>query len=274
MRVTPRMPNAKNQHKISTEKIDEVPSPLEWVGRIVVGQWGRTYAEALQTCCSRAFPRAEVSVGCTGAKILEGLRAKRADLLLLALVMPDIHGVDLLKTVANERLALRVLVVCHQRDERTLLALRDSQFDGLLDTQEEPVETLVKALHMVAAGRSYVSEVFRDTVVDRDPVGVVWQKLTPAEIRVFSAIGDGTGNEEAAQWLKLSEATVQTHRRNLMHKLGISSSAKLVREAIRLGFVRILSDGKVIRPGLVFAAVKEAASPKDCGYPYLRDELT
>ncbi len=69
------MPNTKNQPKTSQEKIGEAPNPLEWVGRIVVGQWGRTYAEALQTCCSRAFPRAEVSVGCTGSKILESLRA-------------------------------------------------------------------------------------------------------------------------------------------------------------------------------------------------------
>ena len=43
------MPNTKNQPKTSQEKIGEAPNPLEWVGRIVVGQWGRTYAEALQT---------------------------------------------------------------------------------------------------------------------------------------------------------------------------------------------------------------------------------
>lgn len=215
----------------------------------MVAQWGRMYAEALQAFCQKAFPQAVVTTGCSGAEVLATLYAQRADLLLLAMSMPDMHGADLLRRVTNEKLATRVLVASHHRDERTLLALRDAQFDGLLDTQEESMEALVNALRLVAAGQAYVSPVFRGTVIDRAPVGVVWQKLTPAEIRIFAAIGDGSGNEEAAQELGLSEATVQTHRRNLMHKLGISSSAKLVREAIRLGIVRITTEGKVIRQG-------------------------
>ena len=106
------------------------------------------------------------------------------------------------------------------------------------------------ALWLVASGEPYVSAVFRGTVIDRGQIGSAWHKLTPAELRIFAAIGDGSGNEEAATRLGLSEATVQTHRRNLMHKLGISSSAKLVKEAIRLGVVQIMADGRVIRPGL------------------------
>ena len=235
-----------------TSAYSKSPLPIEspeWVRRVVVGQWGRTYAEALQFFCRQTFPNATVTIACSGADILAALYAQRADVLLLAMSLPDMHGSDLLPRIASEKLATRVLVAAHHRDERCLLALRDAQFDGLLDTQEETTETLVKALRMVAAGVPFVSPVFRDTVIDRDPVGVVWQKLTPAEIRVFTMIGDGTGNEEAARELGLKETTVQTHRRNLMHKLGISSSAKLVREAIRLGVVRITSDGTVIRAG-------------------------
>ncbi|MDB6127101.1 MAG: two component transcriptional regulator, LuxR family [Verrucomicrobia bacterium] len=229
-----------------------------WVRRVVVGQSGRTYAEALQHFCETAFPNAKVVVAVTGAEVLSTLYTQHADVLLLAMILPDMHGTDLLPRIASEKLAARVLVAAYHHDERSLLALRDAQFDGLLDTKTETTDTLIKALQMVAAGRAFVSPGFRDTVIDRDPVGVVWQKLTPAEIRVFAVIGDGSGNEESARELGLSEATVQTHRRNLMHKLGISSSAKLVREAIRLGVVRITSDGTVIRIGLQQAPVHGA----------------
>ena len=242
------MPPEKAPQKSPSGSNEATVSAVAQVRRVVVGQWGRTYAEVLQEFCRKIFPEAKVVVGCTGTEVLAALYAQRADVLLMALVYPDIHGADLLKRISQEKLATRVLVAAHHRDERTLLALRDAQFDGLLDTQEEPIEALQLALRLVAAGEPYVSQVFRGSVVDRSPVGSVWLKLTPAEIRVFAAIGDGSDNEEAARDLGLSEATVQTHRRNLMHKLGISSSTKLVREAIRMGMVRINTDGRVIRP--------------------------
>lgn len=233
------------------EKAPALPDPAAGVARVVVGQSGRTYAEALRRSCLEAFPPAAVVTARSGTEILAALYAQRADFLLLAMNLPDMHGVDLLRRITGEKLAARVLVVCQHCDERTLLDLRNAQFDGLLDTEEESLDDLIRVMRLVAGGQAYVSPAFRGTVVDRGPVGAVWHKLTPAELRVFSAIGDGSGNQEATAQLGLSEATVQTHRRNLMHKLGISSSAKLVREAIRLGLVRISANGSVIRPGFL-----------------------
>lgn len=243
------MPDTKvdpNFRLISPMPIDH---PSAWVSRLVVAQWGRTYAEALQTICTRAFPGATVVNHCTGREVLASLRKEPADLLLLALGFPDVDGLDLLSFIATEKLARRVLVATHRREERSLLALRDARFDGLLDTLEESVPALIHALHLVAAGGVYISPAFRSQIIDRDSLGVLSQKLTAAEIRVFAAIGDGSTNSEASGLLGLRDSTVQTHRRNIMHKLGIPSSAKLVREAIRLGVVRITAEGRVIRPG-------------------------
>jgi len=220
-----------------------------WVRRIVISQWGRTYAEALKEVCARAFPRAEITPCCSGQETLASLRQNPADLLLIALTFPDMDGVDLLPIIAEEKLATRVLVASHRREEHSLQALRTARFDGLIDTLEESVETLISALHLVAHGGAYISPTFRSQMLDRNPPNALTQLLTPAEIQVLAAIGDGSANAEAAQRLSLSESTVQTHRRNLMRKLGISSSAKLVREAIRLGLVRITSEGNTIRPG-------------------------
>lgn len=250
------------------------PMPLEhpsaWVSRVVVAQWGRTYAEALQTICAQAFPRATVVGFGTGREVLASLRDEPADLLLLALNFPDLDGLDLLSCIAAEKLARRVLVATHRREEHSLLALRDARFDGLLDTLEESVPALTHALHLVAAGGVYVSPAFRSQIIDRDSLGVLSQKLTAAEIRVLAAIGDGSTNSEASALLGLRDSTVQTHRRNIMHKLGIPSSAKLVREAIRLGVVRITAEGRVIRPGFESSQPGHAATA-DTPWP-LRSE--
>lgn len=169
---------------------------------------------------------------------------------MLSTILPDEDGVNLLPKIAEEKLAARVLVALNQQGEFSRQSLRMARFDGLIDVLEESVETLVKALRLVAAGEPYISPSLRLHIIDRNPPGVLAQRLTAAELLVFSEIGDGSGNDEAARRLNLSEATVQTHRRNIMRKLGISSSARLVREAVRLGMVRITKDGGTIRPRL------------------------
>lgn len=235
----------------STPPLPTVPSvPTTGVTDVLVVQWGKTYAEALQSVCHQAFPSAAIRVACTGHEGLASLRKTPAQLLLLSTTLPDMDGVDLLPLIAEEKLAPRVLVALNHPGEFSLQALRVARFDGLIDILEEDVPALVKALRLVATGEPYISSSLRLHIIDRNPPGVLAQRLTAAELLVFSEIGDGSGNLEAAYRLNLSETTVQTHRRNIMRKLGITSSAKLVREAIRLGMVRISKDGNTIRSRL------------------------
>lgn len=223
------------------------PPPAVVIADVLVVQWGKTYAEALQRVCHQAFPSATIRVACTGNEALAILRETPAQLLLLSTTLPDVDGVDLLPVIAEEKLAARVLVALNHPGEFSLQTLRVARFDGLIDVLEEDVPALVRALHLVSSGEPYISPSLRLHIIDRNPPGVLAQRLTSAELFVFSEIGDGSGNLEAAKRLNLSEATVQTHRRNIMRKLGITSSAKLVREAIRLGMIRITKEGTTIR---------------------------
>jgi two-component system nitrate/nitrite response regulator NarL len=231
-----------------------------WVRRVVIGQWGRTYADALQGLCARAFPQADFVSCCSGGETLATLREEPADVLLLSLTFADMDGVDLLPVIAREKLSARLLVASHRREEHSLQALRESRFDGLIDTLEESAESLVRALRQVAGGGAYLSPSLRDAIIVRAAPGETMQKLTAMETRMLAELGDGSSNTTVADKLGISVATVQTHRRNLMRKLGISSSARLVREAIRLGLVRITTDGRVIRPGF---------NPTEAIYPEL-----
>lgn len=239
--------------------------------RLVVAKWGRIYAEALKLICQHAFPQAEVVACSSGRAALAALRAQRADLFLLTLTFADVDGIDLLETIMHENLARRVLICCRRRDEHSLHRLRNARFDGILDTLTENIDTLLEALQTVACGRAYVSPAFRHTVIDRLVPSELWQQLTLAEIRVLKVIGDGSDDLEAAAALELSAATVQTHRRNIMRKFGVKSSAKLVREAIRLGIVRITDHGHIIRPGWSgpdISAVDHGSAPS-CGSHFL-----
>lgn len=220
-----------------------------WVKRIVIAKSDRFYAQSLQSICQAIFPSAEVSTHRRGGETLDALKVRRADLLMTGMTFSDADGIDLLEEVTRKKLATRTMIVSRRRDEYSLLALRSARFDGYFDTSEEAINEVGVALDCVVSGTGYISPSLRPWLIDRKALGVLEQKLTPAEIHVLCIIGDGSGNAEAAELLCISESTVQTHRRNIMQKLNVSTSARLVREALRLGVVRITDRGTVIRPG-------------------------
>ena len=235
------------------------PLALSEVSRIVVAKWDGLYADALRNACVRAFPGTPVHVCRRGEETLAALREQPADLALLGLTFVDLDGVDVLQAIVRERLALRVIVVSGRKDEHTLRALQAARFDGFFDPFSEEVDALVTALQQVAAGQGYVSPSLRRALFAQRSTGVLAPRLTVAELQVFCIIGDGTDDREAAERLGVSEATVQTHRRNIMRKLDVTTSAKLVREAVRLGVVRIKPDGSVVRPGFEQLSAERSA---------------
>ena len=134
-----------------------------------------------------------------------------------------------------------------RRDEFSLLVLRTARFDGFIDASAEGVEAMETALRLVVEGQGYISATVRQNLVDRLEITALGRRLSPAELHVLGVIGDGSDNDEGAARLGLSASTVQTHRRNIMRKLGVATSAKLVCEAVRLGVVRITPRGVVHR---------------------------
>lgn len=225
------------------------PLPLTSIRRMVIAKWDALYAEALRSACVQAFPETVAEVSRRGDETLKALRAQPADIAVLGLTFADMDGVDVLEAITRERLATRTLLVSGRKDEHSLHALRTARFDGFFDPFGENLAQLIDVLRQVADGRGYISPSVRGSLLSSRPSGLLGQRLTPAELQVLCVVGDGSSNAEAAERLGLSEATVQTHRRNLMHKLDVPTSARLVREAVRLGVVRIESDGQVIRPG-------------------------
>lgn len=238
------------------------PLPAGSVRRAVIGKWDALYADALRSACERAFPGAQTEVCRRGSDVIDALRARPADFAVIGLTFVDLDGVDVLQAIGREQLARRVMIVSGRKDEHSLQALRAAPFDGFFDPFAESMEALVQALAHVAAGRGYLSPSLRRQMTSHRNDGMLATRLTPTELQVFCVIGDGSDDNEAALRLGMREATVQTHRRNIMRKLEVSTSAKLVREAVRLGVVQIKADGQVVRPGFdELTAARNARKP-------------
>ncbi len=209
------------------------------VTTILIVEQNRIHAEALSLVCGECFPRAGVQMHRRATDALAALRRQRADILVMGLSFEDMDGVELLARVNQGRLAAHTLIISSQWEEHILLSLRTARFEGAVDTASESLEAVRRALELVMRGEGYISTPLRRFLIDDLPATRAARDLTAAELRVLRVIGDGSDNQEAAEKLGLSIATVQTHRRNIMRKLRVSTSAKLVRESVRLGLVRI-----------------------------------
>ncbi len=207
--------------------------------RIAIVHQNRVQADALRLACAEVFPTAEMNLHPRGNPALLALRQQPADILLVGLTFEDIDGIELLKQVCDAPLASRILIVSEHWDEHVLLSLRTVLFTGAVDLTTECIDTIKQILRHVAHGHGYISPTLRRYLIDELPSGLSTNELTVTELRVLRVIGDGSDNHEAALQLGITKATVQTHRRNIMRKLGVATSAKLVREAVRLGVVRI-----------------------------------
>ncbi|MCF7688029.1 MAG: response regulator transcription factor [Cephaloticoccus sp.] len=189
------------------------------VPRFLITKQDRINAEAIQWICTQVFPAGDMKICTSGMDAGALLQREPFDFILLGLNFPDIDGLKLVQQVCKLRLNSRLIVVAERRDEPLLSGLHSAPVNAIIDLAADSTNDFKQALRLVHAGEVYIRPTLRSLLVERNPVHDVRQELSRAEIRVLRVIGAGHDNQEAARFLGLSEATIQTHRRNIMRKL-------------------------------------------------------
>ncbi len=240
--------NTHNSNPPPTNHQPAIPNPPGGLqGRVVIVKHDPMASDFIRQAVRAVGPTAEILCCRTARSGLAALRARAAQLGIFGLSFPDLDGLDLIDVVMHERLAWRLLVVSDRSDERTRICLREMRIDRFSVEGAESIGRFSDAIRCVTEGGrcSVTGPVASAPGLARPEL----QKLlTPLEQLTFAIIGDGCGNEAAAALLKRSVHAVCWHRSRIARKLGISTSAELVREAIRCGVVRI-GPGGVQRPG-------------------------
>lgn len=165
----------------------------------------------------------------------------RPDLVVMDVAMPQLGGLDAAARIREALPDTRVLILSmHASDEYVRRALRAGASGYLLkDAAAVELELAVKA---VVRGETYLSPRVSTQVVDqylRGP-GITpgpIDHLTPRQREILQLIASGRSTKQIAHDLGLSVKTVETHRAQLMERLGLRDVASLVRLAIRAGLV-------------------------------------
>jgi DNA-binding NarL/FixJ family response regulator len=161
-------------------------------------------------------------------------RALRPDLLVLDVSMPKVDGLAVLGEIRRWSPTTRVVVMTGIAAKGTLQQMRAAGAAGLLLKSCTP-EELDLGFREVVAGGTFVAYDLR-SVLDEPTLG---ETLTMRERQVLSLITQGRSNADIAALLNVSVKTAETHRMNLMRKLGVHSAAELTALAFREGLVSV-----------------------------------
>lgn len=183
---------------------------------------------------------AEVAVG---EQVVEVVRDKRPDVLVLDIELTDVGGLDVLRRLRQAGTETRVLVFSVHGDRSCVLAAIRMGAVGYLLKGTTATE-LREAVRRVAAGDHYMSPSLAEMVIDAYARGSdaaeagTHDTLTGREREVLQLTAVGLTHHEVGRRLGISPRTVEAHRARLLRKLGLRSQTDLVRYAIGRGIIK------------------------------------
>jgi two-component system response regulator NreC len=197
------------------------------------------YLEGLELLLNKQKGIRVVGSSLTAKALLESLPAADVDILLLDVHLPDMPEDELLKKIRTIKPEVKVLYLTLLRGTRYVHKLSKYDVQGYL-LKNASTDELLTAIHTVAEGKKYFSKEinilqtgddFREVITIEDRR--VNEILSKREIEILKLICKEYSNSEIAKKLFLSVSTVETHRKNLIAKLGVNNTVGLVKFAFK-----------------------------------------
>ncbi len=178
-----------------------------------------------------------------GHEAIAKAREFSPDVILMDLAMPDLNGMEATRRIKAEHPRMQVLALSMHGTDDYLFRVLESGASGYM-LKEADVTELMAAITAVHAGSAFIYPSLTKKLIEEFLLRVgtgenrsSYDKLTAREKEILTMIGDGLTNAEIAEKVSLSVHTVQTHRSNIMEKLGLHNRAQLVTYAVRVGLI-------------------------------------
>ncbi len=186
---------------------------------------------------------AEVHEASNGREALLQLEHLQPDLIFMDIAMPGMNGLEAIGRIRKLYPQIHVIMLSmYSNEEYVIQSLRAGASGYLL--KDSGKAELALAISAVTQGQTYLSPVLATHVTDymrrvENPADDHHpaERLTPRQREILQLIAEGHTTQEIAQALSISAKTVETHRAQLMQRLGIFDIAGLVRYALRTGIV-------------------------------------
>lgn len=211
--------------------------------RILLAEDHETVREGLKLILNAQADMEVVGEAEDGREAISRTRALSPDVVVLDISMPRLNGLKATRAITECCPAVRILTLTRHADDGYLQQLLRAGASGYVLKQSRSSE-LLHAIRSVAKGGTYIDPSIADKVIgdyrgrqhvpaSRSAKGTA----TPREEEVLRLIAWGYSNKEIAGRLELSVKTIETHKANAMHKLGMASRIDIVRFALLQGWL-------------------------------------
>ncbi len=180
-----------------------------------------------------------------GKEALELSRQMTPDLLIIDIRMPEMNGLEATAKLHEYSPNTKALILSmHDSDEYVIKSLQSGASGYLLKDTEKP--EFLRAIHQVMAGNKYysgaVSNVLASQLLGNKTITPAKTTandygLTKRELEILSQIINGKKNQQIAETLDKSVRTIETHRFNIMKKMGVNNAIDMVNKAIKENLV-------------------------------------
>jgi two-component system, NarL family, response regulator NreC len=180
-----------------------------------------------------------VGEAANGREAVTMAAALSPQIVVLDVAMPILNGIEAAEQILKVNNKTGIIILTMHADESYLLRALSVGVKGYL-LKESAEEDLQLAIKAVANGKPFFSRAINETLLEdymrmlkQQGLSDTFDLLTAREKEVLQLLAEGKTNKEVAQLLDVSPYTVESHRTNLMQKLGIHNTAEIVLYAVR-----------------------------------------
>ena len=177
-----------------------------------------------------------------GLETVQLVERLKPDILVLDLMMSGINGLEVTRQLNKKGVKTGIVILSmHNNEAYVLEALRSGAKAYIL--KDSPPDELTRAIREVSSGRRYLSSPLTERAIaaytQKAEVKLIdpYEQLTTREREILQLAAQGCTNSEIASRLYISPRTVETHRTNLMRKLGLHNHTQLIQFAIQHGII-------------------------------------
>jgi len=205
---------------------------------VVLAEDHETVREGLRLLVDEQADMEVVAAVGDGAGAVEQARRLKPDVIILDLTMPGMSGLAAARELRTAVPSTAVIALTRHNDPALVKELLAAGAMGYVLKQSSPTE-LLKAIRVAIAGNQYIDAALRerDFATTRRPRSATL-KVTDREREVLRRMALGHSNKDIASALHISVRTVEVHKTNAMHRLGLRDRADLVRYAVLNGWLQ------------------------------------
>lgn len=164
------------------------------------------------------------------------------DIVISDIDMPEMNGLELIHQLHQKLSNSKFMVISMHMDQALIIKTKELGIAGFLPKNTEEFE-LIQCLNAVSIGRTYYSQkaldmaVIRRSEIKKSKFTKKTHGLSEREREVLTLIANGKSTKETAETLFIAVRTVETHRKNIMEKVGVNNVAGMVRIAVQDGLL-------------------------------------